>query len=245
MTIGSLLKSTAILLSTTLIGCATGSPAPDPKDPKQVDAYWRAASTKQVWKNTTGLCWRAGYWTPALAIEECDPDLVKKPEPAPAAAPAPPPEPAPAPAPAPAPEPAPLQPEAPPAVLLPQKISFSADALFDFDKAILKPDAKSMLDELVSTLRGAEYDVILAVGHADRIGSEQYNQKLSLRRANAVKQYLVSKGIAPDRISVEGKGESEPVTGAECKGLRGNKLIQCLQPDRRVDVEVTGTKPAE
>jgi OOP family OmpA-OmpF porin len=244
MTIGSLVKSTAVLFSATLIGCATGTPAPDPKDPKAIDAYWRAASTKQVWKNTTGLCWRSGYWTPALAIEECDPDLVKKPEPVPAAAPAPEPPPPP---PAPEPEPAPLQPptEAPPAVLLPQKISFSADALFDFDKAVLKPDAKSMLDELASTLRGAEYDVILAVGHADRIGNEQYNQKLSLRRANAVKQYLVSKGIEENRISVEGKGESEPVTGAECKGLKGNKLIQCLQPDRRVDVEVTGTKPAE
>jgi OmpA-OmpF porin, OOP family len=239
MTIGTLVKSTAILLSATLLGCATGAPAPDTKDPKQVDAYWRAASTKQVWKNSTGLCWRSGYWTKELAIEECDPDLVKKPEPAPAAAPAP--------APAPKPEPAPLAPptEAPPAVLLPQKISFSADALFDFDKAILKPDAKSMLDELASTLRGAEYDVILAVGHADRIGNEQYNQKLSLRRANAVKQYLVSKGIADNRIYVEGKGEAEPVTGAECKALKGTKLIQCLQPDRRVDVEVTGTKPAE
>jgi OmpA-OmpF porin, OOP family len=239
MTLGTIIKSTALLLSAALIGCATGQPAPDPKDPKQVDAYWRALSTKQVWKNSTGLCWRAGYWTPALAIEECDPDLVKKPEPAPAAAPAP--------APEPKVEPAPLAPptEAPPAVLLPQKISFSADALFDFDKAILKPDAKSMLDELASTLRGAEYDVILAVGHADRIGNEQYNKKLSLRRANAVKQYLVSKGIADNRIYVEGKGEAEPVTGAECKSLKGNKLIQCLQPDRRVDVEVTGTKPAE
>ncbi|MGH8727229.1 MAG: OmpA family protein [Burkholderiales bacterium] len=216
-------------------GCA----ATPSSDSGGIDAYWRAASTKQVWKNSTGLCWRAGYWTPAQAIEECDPDLVKKPEP-PAAAPAP--------APEPKVEPAPLAPptEAPPAVLLPQKISFSADALFDFDKAILKPDAKSMLDELASTLRGAEYDVILAVGHADRIGSESYNKKLSLRRANAVKEYLVSKGIAENRIYVEGKGEAEPVTTpADCKGLRGNKLIQCLQPDRRVDVEVTGEKPAE
>lgn len=236
MRTGTIVNTITLILGASLVGCA----ATTPSEPSKADAYWRAASTKQVWKNSTGLCWRAGYWTPAQAIEECDPDLVKKPEPAPAATPAP--------APEPKVEPAPLAPptEAPPAVLLPQKISFSADALFDFDKAILKPDAKSMLDELVSTLRGAEYDVILAVGHADRIGSEEYNKKLSLRRANAVKQYLVSKGIADNRIYVEGKGEAEPVTTpADCKGQRGNKLIQCLQPDRRVDVEVTGTKPAE
>lgn len=237
MTIGPIVKAISLVLGASLVGCA----ATTPSDTGKSDAYWRAASTKQVWKNSTGLCWRAGYWTPAQAIAECDPDLVKKEEPKPEPPPPPPPE-------EPKAEPAPLAPptEAPPAVLLPQKISFSADALFDFDKAILKPDAQSMLDELASTLRGAEYDVILAVGHADRIGSEAYNKKLSLRRAEAVKAYLVSKGIADNRVYVEGKGEAEPVTTpADCKGLRGNKLIQCLQPDRRVDVEVTGTKPAE
>jgi OmpA-OmpF porin, OOP family len=208
-----------------------------PKEAKKpIEAYW-VDSSGQLWRSGTGLCWRTGYWTPAQAIEECDPDLVKKPEPPtppPAAVPPPPPP-----------------PEPPPVRLLPQKISFSADALFDFDKAVLKPEAKQMLDELVSTLQGATYDVVLAVGHADQIGSDSYNKKLSLKRANAVKDYLVSKGIEPNRVYADGKGEAEPVVQVkDCPGpkqlSRTNKsLIKCLQPNRRVDVEVTGTKPAK
>lgn len=187
-------------------------------------------------RSGTGLCWRTGFWTPAQAIEACDPDLVKK---APKAEPAPPPPAEPAPvAPPEEPKPAPIK-------LLPQKINFSADALFDFDKAVLRPNGKTMLDDLASTLEGAEYDVILMVGHTDRIGSDAYNQKLSERRAAAAKQYLVDKGISGDRIQTEGRGEKEPVTAGECKGKPGKALIQCLQPDRRVDVEVTGTKEVE
>jgi OOP family OmpA-OmpF porin len=163
-----------------------------------------------------GVCVRTSDWTPARAVAECDPDLVKKPAPAPKKEPAKP---------------------------LPQKVNFSGDALFDFDKSVLKPEGKRMLDDLVRTLAGANYDVILAIGHTDRIGSAAYNQKLSERRANAVKDYLVSKGIAASRITAEGRGKTQPVTkpGA-CNGLPRPKLIACLQPDRRVDVEVTGTK---
>jgi OOP family OmpA-OmpF porin len=102
-----------------------------------------------------------------------------------------------------------------------------------------------MLDELVKTLAGARYEVILAVGHTDRIGSAAYNQKLSLRRAAAAKKYLTDKGIEPSRVYVDGKGKTQPVTKpGDCKGKRGKALIACLQPDRRVDVEVTGTKEA-
>jgi OOP family OmpA-OmpF porin len=115
--------------------------------------------------------------------------------------------------------------------------------LFDFDKSVLKPEGKSMLDELARELDGAKYDVIVATGHADRIGSNAYNQKLSERRANVVKTYLVSKGIPANSINASGKGESQPKTRpGDCKGRVSKKLIACLQPDRRVDVEVTGTK---
>ena len=183
----------------------------------------------------TGLCWRTSDWTPARAaaaeaVRLCDPDLAPKSAPAPAPAAKPTPTPAPAPAPA-------------PAKLLPQKINFSADALFDFDKSDVKPEGKAMLDDLTRVLQGAKYEVILAIGHTDRIGSAAYNQKLSVRRAEAVKKYLVGKGIEPNRIYAEGKGETQPLTKpADCKGKKGKALIACLQPDRRVDVEVSGTK---
>lgn len=182
-----------------------------------------------VTSSTTNLCWRDSDWTPARAVEPCDPVARKAEAPAPKVAAVTPPPPS---KPAPAPE-----------KMLPQKLSFSADALFDFDKAVLKPEARAMLDDLARTLQGARYDVILAAGHADRIGSAAYNQKLSMRRANAVRDYLASKGIEPNRINAEGRGEIQPETKAgDCKGPLSKKLIACLQPDRRVDVEVTGTK---
>ena len=125
----------------------------------------------------------------------------------------------------------------------PQKISFSADALFAFDRSVLKPEGKAMLDGLADQLNGATYDVILVTGHADRFGSAKYNQKLSERRANTVKEYLVFKGIQASRIDAEGKGETQPITKAgDCKGAKSAKVIACLQPDRRVDVEMKGTK---
>lgn len=188
-----------------------------------------------IWKNSTGLCWRTGYWTPQLAAKDkdagcaCDKDLLPKEvcEP-PKVVQAPPPP--------------PVVPA--PAKLLPRKIDFAADALFDFDKAVLKPKGIEMLDELVSVLSGAAYDVILAVGHTDPIGTEKYNQKLSERRADAVKAYLSSKGISSEKIKAEGRGETElKVTLADCKGSKGRKaLIECLQPNRRVEVSLSGTK---
>ncbi|MBL8530032.1 MAG: OmpA family protein, partial [Burkholderiales bacterium] len=154
--------------------------------------------------------------------------------------PPPPPVVAPPPPPPPPPPPAP-----PPAKLLPKKFDFSADVLFDFDKYALKPKGIELLDELAATLQGATFDSIIAIGHTDPIGSKAYNQKLSERRADTVKQYLTSKGIASDRISASGKGMSElKVTMADCKSSKGRKaLIECLQPNRRVDINVSGTKP--
>jgi OOP family OmpA-OmpF porin len=194
-------------------------------------------SAGQVVKDPFDLCWRTGYWTPAGAAADkewgckCDKDLIAK------EICEPPPPPAPPPAPV---EPAPVK-------LLPKKIEFSADALFDFDKYALKPKGTEMLDELASTLSGATYDSIGAVGFTDPIGSVAYNQKLSERRANAVKTYLTGKGIAAEKVKSEGRGKNDlKITIAECRG-QGSKtrkaLIECLQPNRRVEVSVSGTKP--
>jgi OmpA-OmpF porin, OOP family len=182
-----------------------------------------------VAKSGFGLCWRTGYWTPAAAAAdkagcECDKDLLPKEacEPKAAAAAA---------APAAAPKPT------------GEKITVAADALFDFDKAVLRPEGKAKLDELVSKAAAIKLEVILAVGHTDRLGGVAYNQKLSEKRAAAVKEYLVAKGIEANRVYTEGKGKSQPVTGDTCKGNAKTKaLISCLQPDRRVDIEVIGTK---
>ena len=165
-----------------------------------------------------------------MAIIECDPDLVPKPvppPPPPAAAPPPPP-----PAPAPAPPP-------PPAV---QKITLASKALFDFDKAILKPEGKAAIDsEIISKLSSVKkLELVLVTGHTDRIGSQQYNQRLSERRADAVRDYLVSRGVPRDRIETLGMGKTQPVPGVVCDQKALKALIACLAPNRRVEVEVKG-----
>jgi OOP family OmpA-OmpF porin len=176
-----------------------------------------------VAKSGFGLCWKTTRWTPAMAIAECDPELVKKPEP---------PKPEPVVAPPPTPKPA------------AQKVTLAADALFDFDKAVLRPEGKAKLDDVTGKLKDMKLEVIIAVGHTDRIGSDKYNQKLSEKRAEAVKAYLVGKGVEANRVYTEGKGEKQPVTGDKCgkSDKKSKKLIECLQPDRRVEIEVIGTK---
>jgi OOP family OmpA-OmpF porin len=124
----------------------------------------------------------------------------------------------------------------------PEKISLSVDTLFDFNKAALKPEGKQALDDLIAKLEGTKYDTIVAIGYADRL--EDDRKKLSLQRAEAVKDYLVKeKGIPADKIFTAGKGEADSVTGDSCKGDEKTKaLIECLQPDRRVEIEVAGSK---
>jgi OOP family OmpA-OmpF porin len=137
--------------------------------------------------------------------------------------------------------PAPLPPPAP----MPQKVSFSADSLFDFDSAALKPNGRGELDKLITDLRGVDFDVINVTGHTDRIGRQAYNLKLSTQRAEAVGSYLVSAaGIPAGKISTKGVNGAVPVTKpGECVGNKVTPaLIACLQPDRRVDVEVTGQR---
>ena len=145
----------------------------------------------------------------------------------------------------PPPPPPPRPPPPPPPPPAPRKVTFTAESLFDFNKAIVKPDGKQALDKFSADLKGASFDAIAVTGHTDRIGSHTYNLKLSTRRAEAVKSYLVeSTGIAAGKISAKGVDGADPVTKpGDCVGKKATpKLIACLQPDRRVEIEVTGTR---
>jgi OOP family OmpA-OmpF porin len=185
---------------------------------------WRNGSGDLVWKNgTQELCWRDANWTPATAAAGCDGAIV-----APKAAPAPAPKAA---APAPAPKAAPKPAPAPAAAT---KVTYAADAFFDFDKAVLKAEGKAKLDDLVGKVKGINLEVIIAVGHTDSVGADAYNQKLSVKRADAVKAYLVTKGIEKNRVYTEGKGEKQPVAD--------NKTSAGRSKNRRVEIEVVGTR---
>jgi len=188
---------------------------------QSVDNWVSGADSKLPWKNGTDeLCWRDGNWTPATALADCDGALKPPAPPAPAPAPVAPPPPAPAPAVVPVPT--------------SEKVTFAADAFFDFDKAVLKPEGKAKLDDLVSKMSGINLEVIIAVGHTDSVGSDAYNQKLSVRRSEAVKSYLVTKGVEKNRVYTEGKGEKQPVAD--------NKTADGRAKNRRVEIEVVGTR---
>ena len=158
-------------------------------------------------RSGTGLCWHTGYWTPADAVPGCDGPLT---------------------------QPAAAAPVAVAPVPTAEKVTYAADAFFDFDKSIVKPEGKAKLDELVNALSGLDTEVIVAVGHTDWIGTDAYNQKLSERRANAVKAYLVSKGVPAEKIFTEGKGKKQPIAD--------NKTRQGRAKNRRVEVEVVANR---
>jgi OOP family OmpA-OmpF porin len=216
---------------------------------KAAPGYVENAQDKSVVLSGFGTCVRSGFWTPAMAAEPCDRITVAQvvPPPAPVAAA---PEPKLEPAPAPKIEPAPLAqpvpaPEPPRPVI--QKVTLSTDVLFDFNSAELKEGGKKRLDELASQVKDANVDEIIAIGHADRIASEDYNKKLSEARAQSVRDYLQGKVTNARAVTAEGKGESQPVTGEDCKKMgpetgANKKLVACLQPDRRVEIEVLGSR---
>lgn len=219
-------KSVKMSTLAALLASASGAamaqqPVTDIKAATPVSGYVQDARGIIV-RDPFGLCWRTGYFTPALAQYECDPDLVPKP----AAPPAAPPAPAPAPV-------------APPAAPTQEKVTYAADAFFDFDKATLKPEGKASLDDLVGKLGAINLEVIIAVGHTDSIGSVAYNQKLSVRRAESVKAYLVSKGVEANRIYTEGKGKSQPIAP---NTINGKDNPAGRAKNRRVEIEVVGTR---
>lgn len=183
---------------------------------------WRATDGTAVKNGTNELCWRDNFWTPATGLQGCDGVPAPK-----AAVVAPAPKPAPAAAPAPAPAPVPAAPQV-------EKVSFAADAFFDFDKSTLKPEGKAKLDDLADKVKGLNLEVIIATGHTDSRGSDAYNQKLSVRRADAVKTYLTGKGVEATKVYTEGKGEAQPVAD--------NKSDEGRAKNRRVEIEVVGTR---
>ena len=212
------LNKVAMLFASAALATAAGAQTID---------NWRNGTSELVWKNGTNeLCWRDANWTPATAAAGCDGAI----------APARPAAPAPAPAPAPAAAaPAPAAPApAPAAPAVATKVTYAADAFFDFDKSVLKPEGKAKLDDLTSKVKDINLEVIIAVGHTDSVGSDAYNQGLSVRRAEAVKAYLVSKGIEKNRVYTEGKGEKQPVAD--------NKTSEGRAKNRRVEIEVVGTR---
>ena len=223
------LRNLAILLALTSMSALVFAADKAPKKGYLTD------SENGVVKSNFGLCWHTGFWTPADAVEGCD-SMLKS------AAPAVPlvtPLPAPAPAPyvdtTPGPVAAPAAAAAAVAVVpSSEKITFEADTFFDFDKSVLKPAGKTKLNDLASKLQGIDIEVVVATGHTDSVGSDAYNIKLSLRRANAVKAFLVSKGIPADRIFTAGKGEGTPVAS--------NKTRDGRAKNRRVEVEVVGSR---
>jgi OOP family OmpA-OmpF porin len=205
---------------------------------KSID-NWRA-SDGTVWKNGTNeLCWRDAGWTPATAVESCDGALKPPPPPPPAPRVAPPPPPPPPPravapaAPVARPAAPPAPPPAPPAPVS-EKVTFAADAFFDTGKSVLKPDAQAKLADLVDKTKGVNLEVIIAVGHTDSTGNTALNQKLSIARAEGVKNFLTSKGIENNRVYTEGKGSAQPVAD--------NKTAEGRAKNRRVEVEVVGTR---
>jgi OOP family OmpA-OmpF porin len=184
----------------------------------------------QVIKSGFGLCWHNGFGPAPAPGPECDPNYVAYVAPAvqPALVP-----------------PAKIAALTPPPASRPvaEKLTLDADTLFDFDKSTLRPAGRETLDGFIGKLRDISPETIMTIGHADRIGSDRYNQRLSEQRVATVKAYMVSKGVEPSRIYTEGKGETQPVTKAgDCLGPKSAKVIACLQPDRRVDIEVIGTK---
>jgi OOP family OmpA-OmpF porin len=123
-----------------------------------------------------------------------------------------------------------------------EPIRMSMNTLFDFDSAVLRADAAPGLDALAKRLTQGNYQKIDIVGHADRMGPGKYNQKLSEQRAEAVRDYLLLRGLDPTRVNTTGVGATEPLTGPECRGVQGKPLIYCLQRDRYTEITVLGTQ---
>lgn len=226
------LNKVALLFATAALAVPTLSHAQAPAAPtaEQLKAAnaadnWRSTDGN-VWRNGTNeLCWRDAFWTPATAHPFCDGALKPPPPPPPAPRVAPPPPP---------PVAAPVVVPVPVAPPVAEKVTFDTIANFDFDKYVLKVDDQARLADLVEKGKGISLEVMVVTGHTDSIGTAEYNQKLSIRRADAVKDFLVSKGVEKNRIYTEGKGLTSPIAD--------NKTSEGRAKNRRVSTEVFGTR---
>lgn len=215
----------ALLLATLTVPVFAADP---PSLAGSDNAAYLRDSSQRVVQSSAGDCWHTGTWTPADAtVIGCDGVLAK-------ALPVPAPTPPDQPAPPPAAKPEPPLVVPPPPEPVSEKVTFDTDTFFDFDKALLKQDGKNKLTELVSRLSGITIEVIVAVGHTDSVGADAYNQKLSERRAQAVKDFLLTQNLPADRIYMQGKGEKQPVASNKTKDGRAK--------NRRVEVEVVGVR---
>jgi OOP family OmpA-OmpF porin len=215
--LGNIMKRNQVAMLLAALSLATAASA-------QTVDNWRNTAGELNWMSGTGLCWRDAGWTPATASKGCD-GAIAPVAPAPAAAPVV------------APPVAAPRPVTPPAAVAPPaavKVTYAADAFFDSNKSVVKADGKAKLDDLAAKVKGINLEVIIAVGHTDSDASDAYNQKLSVSRAEAVKAYLVSKGIEKNRVYTEGKGEKQPVAD--------NKTKEGKAKNRRVEIEVVGTR---
>lgn len=212
-TIRTLNTSLLSALIVTSLGVSTPVAADD------LSGY-AADSGKSIVRNNYGECWRTSAWTKDSANAECDPNLIAK-------------------APEPTPEPV--------AVVEPkrtvQRINLASDAYFGFDKAELTADGRAKLDELAASMSGKQDPQIQITGYTDRLGSESYNMNLSQKRAEAVKAYLVGKGIQTEIIATTAMGPKNPVV--TCEGQSGAALIQCLGPNRRTEIEFSAFEVVE
>lgn len=212
-----------------LLGAACG---PALAQIKPADAGYLTDQRDLVVRSGFGLCWRAGSNPTPEQIQQCDPKPVEA-----VVQPAPPPPMVVAAAATPEPAPAPL-PER-----VRERVTLDADALFDFDKATLRATGRAALDSFLAGIKSITPEKITATGHADRFGSNAYNQRLSEQRVQTVKSYLVSQNIDASRVHTQGMGETQPVTKpGDCLGAKSAKVIACLQPDRRVELEIIGTR---
>ena len=196
---------------------ATLSTAPA-RAAEETAAYLVAASDGAPVTTASGACVRTSEWNPAASYRDCDPLPIAKLVPASV-------------------EPARL--DSPSRA---EPIRISMNTLFDFDSAVLRADAGPALDALAKQLTQSNYQKVDVVGHADRMGPGKYNQKLSEQRAEAVRDYLLERGLDGTKLTAFGVGNTEPLTGKECRGLRGKPLVYCLQRDRYTEITVLGTQ---
>jgi OOP family OmpA-OmpF porin len=202
--------------------------APEQSRAEVADRSLVKATGGQVWRNGFGECWHAGFGPAPLPGAECNPQPIAQYI---------------APAPAPAPYVAPVVVAAAAPQPIYDKVILDANVLFDFDKSVLRPAGRDTLDSFVGSIKGMDSSAIRAIGYADRLGTDTYNQALSERRVATVKEYLATKGIDMTSVQTSGKGEMEPTTAAgTCTGEQTASNIACLQPDRHVFIEISGSK---